>query len=303
MRFSVAKHRIAAITMNTHGGAFTVKVGGRPLSQPDYEIRICPRTGLLRREPTLSDEDLDFYYANNEWWRHCSPRLFPTEELLRSALTTHLPQDAAVLDIGCGDGRLLSSLPRSYKKCGTELSEGAAQAAAAKGVEIVSHEEVRSGMHSKFDAVTLVDVFEHLREPHDFLESLLVCLKPGGLIGVATGDGDYCMATEDPANFWYWRVIAHLSMFTKDYSLFVEKELGLQRDYQKRSSHYPFAATLWGKQFVQKVAYEYWHDRKHRWFAPAAFLVPSFRRARDWRERPAFWYGRDHMVTLWRKER
>jgi 2-polyprenyl-3-methyl-5-hydroxy-6-metoxy-1,4-benzoquinol methylase len=303
MCFSVGRPRVKVQKMNTAGRAFAIQIGGRLLTQPVYRIRTCPRTGLHRREPTLSDEDLDFYYANNEWWRHCFPRLFPTEELLRAALVTHLPTDAAVLDIGCGDGRLLSSLPGSYRKCGTELSAGAAQAATAKGVEIVSHEEMLAGVHGKFDAVTLVDVFEHLRDPHEFLQSLLGCLKTGGLIGISTGDGDYCMATEDPANFWYWRVIAHLSMFTKDYSLFVEKELGLQRVYQKRSSHYPFAATLWGKQFVQKVAYEYWHDRKHHWFAPAAFLVPSFRRARDWRERPVFWYARDHTVTLWRKER
>jgi len=282
------------------GSGFTIAVGGRALWQPDYALEVCSHTGLLRRNPTLSDEDLAFYYANNEWWRHCFPRLFPTEELLRSALTTHLPQDAAVLDIGCGDGRLLSSLPSSFRKYGTELSEGAAQAAKAKGVEIVSHEDVLGGTYGKFDAVTLVDVFEHLREPHEFLQSLLGCLKPGGLIGVSTGDGDYCMATRDPESFWYWRIPVHLSMFTDAYACFAERELGLERVFQEHSSHYPISLSPWLKQAAQMLAYEFWHDGKHRWLAPAAHTMPVLRRAKHWEQRPIFWYGRDHVVTVWR---
>jgi SAM-dependent methyltransferase len=282
------------------GSGFSIAVGGRTLQQPDYAIEVCSHTGLLRRNPTLSDEDLDFYYANNEWWRHCFPRLFPTEELLRAALVAHLPKDAAVLDIGCGDGRLLSSLPGSYRKCGTELSAGAAQAATGKGVEIVSHEEMLAGVHGKFDAVTLVDVFEHLREPHEFLQSLLGCLKPGGLIGISTGDGDYCMTTGDPESFWYWRTPVHLSMFTEQYCRFAERDLGLERVYQARSSHYPISLGLWLKQAAQKLAYEFWRDGKHRWLAPAAYTMPVLRRAKDWEQRPIFWYGRDHVVTVWR---
>jgi len=282
------------------GSSFSIAVGGRTLLQPDYALEVCSLSGLLRRSPTLSDEDLDFYYANAEWWRHCFPRLFPTEELLRSALTTHLPEDAAVLDIGCGDGRLLSFLPDSYAKFGTELSEGAAQAAAAKGVAIVSHEEVLAGMHGKFDAVTLVDVFEHLREPHEFLQSLLGCLKPGGLIGVSTGDGDYCMATGDPENFWYWRTAVHLSMITEKYCRFAERDLGLERVYQARSSHYPLSAGLWARQFAQKIAYDIWRGGKYEWLRPLAGLLPVLSRAKRWKQRPIFWYGRDHVVTVWR---
>jgi len=286
--------------MHAKGPAFTIQVGSRTLTQPAYRVVTCPRTGLLRREPALSDDELEFYYTNNEWWRHCYPRLFPTEELLRAALVAHLPKDAAVLDIGCGDGRLLSSLPSSFQKCGTELSEGAAQAAARKGVEIVSHEQVLAGVHGKFDAVILVDVFEHLREPHEFLQNLLCCLRPGGLIGVSTGDGDYCMATRDPEGFWYWRIPVHLSMFTADYAHFAERDLGLVRVLQARSSHYPLSLRPWVKQAAQRIAYEFWHDAKHLWLAPVMHTIPFLRRAKEWKQRPIFWYGRDHVVTVWR---
>lgn len=282
------------------GSGFNISVGGQSLCQPDYAIEVCSQTGLLRRNPTLSDKELDFYYANNDWKVHCFPRLFPTEEFLRSALVANLPKDAVVLDVGCGDGRLLSYLPDCFRKYGTELSDGAAQAAIAKGVEIVAHEQVLAGVYGKFDAVILVDVFEHLREPHEFLQSMLGCLKPGGLIGVSTGDGDYCMATGDTENFWYWRTPVHLSMITEAYCRFAERDLGLERVYQARSSHYPLTAGLWARQFAQKFAYEIWHGGKYEWLRPVAGLLPWLRRAKHWRQRPVFWYGRDHVVTVWR---
>lgn len=285
------------------GSGFSISVGGRALCQPDYTVEACPQTGLLRRNPTLRDEELDFYYAHAEWWRHCFPRLFPTEELLRSALLANLPKDAAVLDVGCGDGRLLSHLPESFRKCGTELSEGAAQAAMAKGVEIVDHEQVLAGVYGQFDALTLVDVFEHLRDPHEFLQSLLGCLKPGGLIGLSTGDGDYCMATGDPESFWYWRTPVHLTMITEKYCRFAERDLGLERVYQARSSHYPLTAGLWIRQSAQKLAYDIWHGGKYELLRPVTGMLPWLRRAKHWKQRPVFWFGRDHLVLVWRKAR
>ena len=90
---------------------FTPKIGDRLLRQPDYAIEKCPETGLLRRVPSLDDSDLDYYYANNDWRTHYYPRLSPTEKLLHKAIVSNVPTGSAVLDIGCGDRRLLSKFP------------------------------------------------------------------------------------------------------------------------------------------------------------------------------------------------
>jgi SAM-dependent methyltransferase len=283
------------------GASIDIEVKGRVLTQKEYALEVCEETGLLRRTPTLSDEELAYYYAHNDWSMHCFPRLFPTEQLLRNELLAHLPPDARVLDIGCGDGRLLNSLPGSVRKFGTELSAGAAQSAQAKNISILSHDTVVAGDHGLFDAIVLVDVFEHLREPHAFLSSLTACLQPGGLIGISTGDGDYCLKTSRPADFWYWRIPVHLCMMTEQYASYAERDLGLERLSRRKSSHYPFDAKLWVKQFTQKLLFEFWHDAKHRWLAPWAALFSPARRAKNWQTMPKYWYGRDHVVLIWRK--
>lgn len=291
----------ADLSSQTRSNGFTTKIGDRLLRQPDYAIERCPETGLLLRVPSLDDSDLDYYYANNDWRTHCFPRLFPTEKLLHKAIVSNLPAGSAVLDIGCGDGRLLSQLPATFKKYGTELSEGAANAASDKGVRIVRHEEVLAGQHGLFDAILMVDVFEHLRAPHDFIAKLMPVLKPGGLLGIATGDGDFCLSTGDAAGFWYWGVPVHLTMMTEAYARYAESRLGLGRVSLETSSHYPPNLRLWSKQVLQKLAYEFWHDGKHRWLGLAMRGVPLLRRAKNWKQRPVFWYGRDHVVIVWSK--
>jgi SAM-dependent methyltransferase len=283
------------------GTSFSITIEGRVLTQKAYSLEVCAETDLLRRTPTLSDEELAYYYAHNDWSMHCFPRLFPTERLLRKELLAHLPPDARVLDIGCGDGRLLNSLPSSVRKYGTELSAGAAQSAQAKNISILSHDTVVAGDHGLFDAIVLVDVFEHLREPHAFLSPLTACLKPGGLIGISTGDGDYCLETSRPADSWYWRIPVHLCMMTERYARYVEQHLGLERVSRRQSSHYPFDTKSWVKQFLQKLLFEFWHDRKHPWMAPWTRLFSPARRAQNWQTTPKYSYGRDHVVLIWRK--
>lgn len=284
-----------------HGRGFVAAVGDGQMRQPDYVVRVDEKTGLLVRDPCLSDEELAIYYARNDWRIHCSHRLFPTELALRAELLKRLPPRAKVLDIGCGDGRLLQALPEDYRKFGTELSAGAAESSVEKGIRIVAHEDVVGGVHGDFDAVVMVDVFEHLKEPHGFLRSVLPRLKIGGLLGIATGDGDFPAVREDAANFWYFRVVSHVCMWTEDYARFAERELGIERVSVQRCSHYHFEAGAWARQALQKMAFDTFHLGKHAWLRPAAGLIPGLRRARHWTSRPPYWHGRDHVVTVFRK--
>jgi SAM-dependent methyltransferase len=283
------------------GQSFSIGIGDRTLTQPDYVVCVEQPTGLLVRDPCLSDEDLAYYYEHNDWRNHRSHRLFPTEAHLREVLVASLPDNARVLDIGCGDGRLLASLPVSYGKYGTELSAGAAQEATRQGVEIISHERLVAGEAGCFDAIVMVDVFEHLKNPHKFIAELLPCLKPGGLLGIATGNGDFPTVREDAANFWYFRVIAHVCMWTEAYACFAERELGLERVATRRCSHYHFQFSQWLKQSMQKEAFDVFQRGKHRWLRLFLALIPGFRRAQKWTERPPYWFGRDHVVNVFRK--
>jgi len=283
------------------GSSFSTTIAGRALVQPEYDIVVDPKAGLMVRRPQLKDDELAYYYANNDWRRHSAPRLFPTEVTLRGALVASLPPTAKILDVGCGDGRFAASLPDTMTKFGTELSGGAAAAAASAGVTIVNHEDVVAGKHGDFDAIVMIDVFEHLTDPHAFIQELLPRLRQGGLLGVATGDGDCPEVRKDPANHWYFRIPVHLCMWTEAYACYAENELGLQRVFVEKVSHYRRSTRLWGWQWLRKCAYAIFHDHAGRFVRAILARLPLFRRVACWEQRPEYWFARDHVVTVFRK--
>lgn len=108
-------------------------------------------------------------------------------------LNQHLPlQNARVLDIGCGGGLFLSLLKQQGANViGIELSDSRAQYAKIKhGLVIDKHpiesDHWQSGYATRFDAVTLWDVIEHVNFPRQTLRSAAKVLKQGGLLLIDT---------------------------------------------------------------------------------------------------------------------
>lgn len=95
---------------------------------------------------------------------------------------------STVLDIGCGNGRFLAwARTAGWQGYGTEFDSQAAAVARSKGFDV--HEGpledlVDSG--TKFDAVTISHVIEHVHEPSALLRAAHQLLKPGGHFWIET---------------------------------------------------------------------------------------------------------------------
>ncbi len=102
-----------------------------------------------------------------------------------------------LLDIGCGDGRLLdwykasSDGPR-LQTFGVEMSEAAATEARRRGHEVVSGRfEIESVLeHASFDLILASHVIEHVDEPLQFARHAAELLAPGGIFVIYTPNWD-----------------------------------------------------------------------------------------------------------------
>jgi SAM-dependent methyltransferase len=96
-----------------------------------------------------------------------------------------------VLDVGCGDGKLVVALRAAgVHAVGLEGSIGPARRAAAEtgGRAVVGNPAALPFATSTFDAVVVWHVLEHLPEPRRTLAEVARCLRPGGILVVAVPD-------------------------------------------------------------------------------------------------------------------
>lgn len=176
---------------------------------PHEKFRIvkCDRCFLAYVSPRPGQEEIADYYGHayyttlestgtanglkNQGYKiiASNPRF---QRLLRPLLNFHiiLPPPFGhkrVLDIGCGNGRLLDRFRScGWETYGTEMLSGAAQIAKSKGhdVRISKDVETCGWPPGYFDVIVLCHALEHFPNPLDLLSSCWKLLSDDGLIAI-----------------------------------------------------------------------------------------------------------------------
>ncbi len=164
-------------------------------------VWVCEQCGLASLFPVPEGEQIP---DAGDWWsaRRARPRrrrwlkrrleqirakIFgtPADRLLRA--TRHAVASGRLLDIGCGDGRLLREAGKYYDCLGVEPSPKAAQAARAKGFEIVEDTfENAVFPPESFDVVLMDSIIEHVADPVGVMEKVNSVLRLGGIAVLRT---------------------------------------------------------------------------------------------------------------------
>jgi SAM-dependent methyltransferase len=188
----------------------------------------CAACESMFRHPVLAPSDYLNLYADGvaEAWSAGHGRR--DLEIVRRLIAQH-SVSGCVLDVGCGSGGFLATLPASLKKYGVEPSVAAAGAATGLGVAILGQTPQDLPAHAQFAVITIIDVIEHLVEPAQTLDQLLPHLAPGGCLIVGTGD-----PTNAPwhrvfrARFWYSCFPEHISFPSERYFRLWQQSRGLR---------------------------------------------------------------------------
>jgi SAM-dependent methyltransferase len=179
----------------------------------EFSVVRCGGCGLLRLDPQPAPDELRRYYPENYWFapdRSAASRL--EEAYRRLVLRDHVrfvshamagaPQEAPLLDIGCGGGLFLGMMrERGFRVVGLDFSREAAaiawkrqQAPAVCGM--LEHSPLRAGA---FGGVTMFHVLEHLYDPRAYLRAAHALLQPDGRLVVQVPN----------AACWQFRVLGH----------------------------------------------------------------------------------------------
>jgi SAM-dependent methyltransferase len=165
-----------------------------PVGLSHLELCCCRTCGLEYYAPLVAGSP-GFYAALSR-----SPKYYSTARWEFEQVAQLLPPEARIVDIGCGDGRFLNSLPQQERR-GLELNPEAVKRARAAGLT-VSDDPLSQQPSDYFDAVTIFQVLEHVTNPREILGELVRMLRPGAqlFIAVPNNDGFVGRAIQEPLN-------------------------------------------------------------------------------------------------------
>jgi SAM-dependent methyltransferase len=106
-------------------------------------------------------------------------------ELVATVLRGRLATGTRVLDVGCGTGFVLERLAQHFDAWGLEPEETVrARALPEIRPRILSGstDDLTAVDKNSFDAVTLLDVLEHIKDDEAALRNVLTVLRPGGFV-------------------------------------------------------------------------------------------------------------------------
>ena len=131
-------------------------------------------------------------HDSTHWWYRAR------RDILADYLTRYggLPEDARILEIGCGTGHNLPMLARFGTIDAIEIDPAARQIASERLGRSVGDAPLPAlpGIErGAYDLIAVLDVVEHIEDDVAALKAMAECLKPGGKILIAV-----------PAHQWMW---------------------------------------------------------------------------------------------------
>lgn len=138
--------------------------------------------------------------------------------LTLDALSSHLPREARVLDVGAGVGDFVRAAASRFPNVeGLEPSPHLANRARQRSGKVIIESSIESfSPEALYDAVVFMDIIEHTSDPRAVLAKAVKLLKPGGLIFICTVNSSSLLYAISP-------VIAATSAFLRKAGYLLER--------------------------------------------------------------------------------
>ncbi|MCF6246331.1 MAG: class I SAM-dependent methyltransferase [Desulfobacula sp.] len=155
----------------------------------------CFKCSMIYINPVFTDEALNDYYENNHPVQaqivESSDSFY--DNLYNKGLDSIeiAGSKGTILDVGCSSGVFLDlAKNRNWQTSGIELNVQEFNMARQKGHKVYNTLMENINFDSKFDAITLWDVFEHIKGGEFYLNMMKNLLTPSGVIFLQIPNSD-----------------------------------------------------------------------------------------------------------------
>lgn len=150
-------------------------------------------------------------------------RYLETQRLKKIIRFAKLKPNDQVLDLGCGEGYLISLLPNNVSVIGVDISEHALNRAKEilkdkKNVELRFGNACQTNLpNNYFDKIICSEVIEHVPEPRKIIKEAHRLVKDSGLVIVSVPDEKRIQTIMNVINFLKLNKFLHAARNQKEY--------------------------------------------------------------------------------------
>ena len=208
------------------------------VSKETFRLCKCSNCDLIFTNPRPDEETIGKYYEFDDYISHQDKSNNLTNTVYKQVrkitikgkielLNQYSPENAEVLDYGCGTGYFLQTAQnKGYRTSGIEPNDKAREIASSFGLEISKNlDEIESS--KKYDIITLFHVLEHVHGMRNTLKKLINRLKKNGTLIIAVPNID-SWDSQNYKNHWAaLDVPRHLYHFNQKSMSFLADEMKL----------------------------------------------------------------------------
>ena len=217
----------------------------------DYEYRTgndtflamrCNSCGLVYLNPRPEISEFETIYPSDYHAFDFSEKDFGIVYKIRSRLEAKrllswcedLPQEARILDVGCGDGFHLKLLKKYGNKNwtleGVDLDKRAVEMAGKADLKIHPGSiEAIDLPENYYDLVFMIQTIEHLENPVEILSAIKSVLKPGGKLVIVTDNTDSIDFRIFKGGYWGgYHFPRHWNLFNRNSLMKLAEKVGFE---------------------------------------------------------------------------
>ena len=157
-------------------------------SLEEVEIYKCPETGYQFFYPFSVAGNGKFYEQLQEFDWYYMPWKWEHDTALAS-----IRQTDKILEVGSGGGGFLEKLHlNGYDITGLELNQKSIEESQKKQLKVYGQtiQEHARQYPESYDVVCTFQVLEHISDVHSFINAMVNCLKPGGILIICVPNND-----------------------------------------------------------------------------------------------------------------
>jgi len=170
------------------------------LSKSGGTYMVCSKCEMVFTNPAFKDSVLiEYYTANHSVQAEIVGSDQPFYRNLYETGLRHVSQSVGlnkkeppcILDVGCSSGSFLNiAREQGWKTFGLELNSAEIKAAIGAGHRVLQTTIDQAVFDERFEAITLWDVFEHIKDGFSFLGATRRLLAPGGVVFIQSPSRD-----------------------------------------------------------------------------------------------------------------